>query len=86
MSPGLCFPAWEQVTAEGRGLLPPLLSWEGHRDRDPTMELELGSQELEILRDALSITELQLLDPRLGWVHLGMNLVCKPIWGRAALF
>lgn len=50
------------------------------------MELELGSWELEILRDALSITELQLLDPRLGWVHLGMNLVCKPIWGRAALF
>lgn len=42
------------------------------------MELELGSRELEILRDVPSITELQLPGPRLGWVHLGMNLVSKP--------
>lgn len=73
LAPGLCFPVWEQVTAEGRGLLPVLLSWEGLMDRDPPVELELG-----ILRDALSISELQLPGARLSWVHLGMNQVSRP--------
>lgn len=36
--PSLGFPAWEQVTAEGRGVVSPLLSWEGHRDKDPTWD------------------------------------------------
>lgn len=30
--PSLSFPAWEQVTAEGRDVLSPPLSWEGHLD------------------------------------------------------
>lgn len=35
--------------------------------------------------DALSIAELLLLGPRLSWLHLGMDVVSKPSWGRATL-